>query len=60
MIGWLWMTFNPEISLGTIIQVVMLLMALGALVARLSKIESKLDLMYEWFERNVVNRSHRP
>lgn len=49
------MHYTPEVTLGTIIEVISLV-ALGVGgIWRLGKLEGKLEIMYGWFERNVIN-----
>ena len=53
------MSINPQISLGDVATV--LIVAISVLgmhrsnVARMSKFESRLDIIFAWFERNVIN-----
>lgn len=46
--------FNPEINLGTIVEVTLLaITACGALV-KFGKLEAKLNIMFDWFNRSII------
>jgi|HubBroStandDraft_1064217.scaffolds.fasta_scaffold34402_3 hypothetical protein len=53
------MHFNPEINLGTIIEIctfffTVLAFGIGA-IRKFDKIEAKLNIMYGWFEESVLH-----
>lgn len=49
------MKFNPEINLGTLIEIATFLLVVLGAVRKIGALETKLDLMYGWFQRNVIN-----
>ncbi len=53
------MSFDPTINLGTIIAAAVLLLGfLGAHIQnikRMATIEQKVDLVYNWFVKHVIN-----
>ena len=49
------MHFDPSISLGTIIQIGLFLVVAGGAIRKVGALEQKLDIMYGWFERNIIN-----
>jgi hypothetical protein len=52
------MKFNPEINLGTIIEIfTFIALALGA-ARKFGVIETKLNVMYGWFQTEIIN-GHR-
>jgi len=57
MIAWRLMTFDPTISLGTILSFIGLILVLiglhSANIKRISEMEVKLDLVYEWFKEKL-------
>jgi hypothetical protein len=46
--------FNSEISLGTILQVVVFLFGFMGLIYRLGVLETKLNLMWKHFEQQML------
>ena len=50
------MTYNPEISLGAILQlvgiVITLVVVYTQIVSRLARLETKVDAMWKWFENS--------
>lgn len=53
------MTIDLTLSLGTIVNVVVLLAALFGIFRRFSTLETKVDLMWRWFRRNIVSINGR-
>lgn len=47
------MHYNPEISLGAIVEIAMFVVAICGLVIKLGKIEQKVDTVYDWFKSTV-------
>lgn len=48
------MKFNPEINLGAIIEMLMFLVVVAGGIARFNTIETKLNIMFDWFQRYVI------
>jgi hypothetical protein len=53
------LTIDLTLSLGTIVNVVVLLAALFGIFRRFSTLETKVDLMWRWFRRNIVSINGR-
>jgi hypothetical protein len=52
-------TWNPEISFGTIVTVIpIIIVGIGAFI-KLGKFENKLDLVYSWFDENIVRGAQK-
>lgn len=51
------MKFNPELNLGTIIEVLVFLAAVLGAMRKLGALEAKLDIMYDWFTATVLPRA---
>lgn len=49
------MTYKPDISLGTIIEIIVFILAVAGAVRRLGVLEAKLNIMYGWFESSVIH-----
>lgn len=49
------MHFSPEINLGTIISTLVFLGAVFGGIRKFGALEAKLNIMYAWFERRVMN-----
>ena len=49
------MKFNPEINLGTIVEILVFLLAVMGAMRKVGVIEAKLNIMYSWFTSNIVN-----
>ena len=52
------MKFNPEINLGTIIEICVFILAVIGAIRKVSQIEFKVNMMYDWFMRDVIH-AHR-
>jgi hypothetical protein len=50
--------FNPEINLGTIVEIAVFVLAVFGAIRKLGVLEAKLNIMYGWFEKSVMNRSN--
>lgn len=48
------MHFNPEITLGTIIEAITIISALAAGLIRLGRLEQKVNIMYHWFDNAIA------
>lgn len=48
------MTVSPEITLGNVIQIVLLVAAIAGLYGKFTSVETKVNMMYGWWMR-VVN-----
>ena len=49
------MTFKGEISLGTIIELAMLGATVLGVMRKTGQMEAKLNIMFEWFQRYVID-----
>lgn len=49
------MHFNPEINLGTIIEILVFLGAIYGAIRKVTVLETKLNIMYGWFEETVMH-----
>ena len=49
------MSFKPEITLGTVIELLVFLFAVLGAVRRFGVLEAKLNIMYGWFEQSVMH-----
>lgn len=54
------MKFNPEINLGAIIEMLMFLVVVAGGIARFNTIETKLNIMFDWFQRYVIRSRTGP
>lgn len=54
--------FDPTINIGGIVDLIAVLVVLFKMhnsnVNRLDSIEARLDIVYEWFKRFVIHRTH--
>ena len=48
------MHFNPEISLGALLELGVLVFACAGALIKLGKLEAKLNIMFDWFQRSVI------
>lgn len=48
------MKFNPEINLGTVIEVLVFALAVVGGIMKFSALETKLNIMFDWFQRSVI------
>lgn len=46
--------FRPEITLGTIIEICVFIMAVAGGIRKFGQLEAKLNIMYTWFETVVL------
>lgn len=53
------MKFNPEINLGAIIELVSLLVVVIGGISKFNTIETKLNIMFDWFQGNVINKEQQ-
>lgn len=51
------MSFKPEITLGTVIELAVFLFAVLGAVRKFGVLEAKLNIMYGWFEASVMHTS---
>lgn len=50
------MHFNPEINLGTIVEMATLVIIVAGGMMRLGRLEAKLNIMFEWFQSAIIRR----
>jgi hypothetical protein len=50
--------FKPEISLGTVVELLSFIVVVIGAIHKFGVLETKLNVMYTWFEQNVLNESH--
>lgn len=53
------MHWNPEITLGSVLETLSILIALAAAFVKFGKLEQKVNIMYKWFE-DVVLGERKP
>ena len=50
------MKYNPEINLGTLIEIFMFAVVILGAAKKLGSLETKVNTMYEWFQSDVIHR----
>jgi hypothetical protein len=53
-------TFKAEITLGQIVEVLVFLAGVIAFARKLGALEQKLNILYGWWENNVLFRHEHP
>lgn len=49
--------FNPEINLGTIVEISVFIVSIAGAILKLGKLETKLNIMFDWFQSTVIRRN---
>ncbi len=53
------MTFTTDVNLGTVIEIGVLAAAIFGGLRKVGQLEAKLNIMYRWFEGEVLRREWR-
>lgn len=48
------MKFNPEINLGALIEIALLLITVAGVFTRFGRLEAKLNIMFDWFQSAII------
>ena len=51
------MKFNPEINLGTLLELAVFMIAVVGGVMKFGRLEAKLNIMFDWFQTAVIHRN---
>ena len=49
--------FNPEINLGTLIEMATFIVVVAGVFTKFGRLETKLNIMFDWFQRTVIGHS---
>jgi hypothetical protein len=52
------MKFNPEINLGTVVEICVFVLAVMGAMRKVGTMEAKLNIMYAWFTSNIISHQH--
>ena len=47
--------WNPEVTLGGLVEIVLLVLTIIGAAVKFGRLETKLNIMYGWFERVVLH-----
>ena len=51
------MHFSPEVSLGAIVEIIIMLIMVAGAFIKIGRLETKLNIMFDWFQRTIIGGS---